>query len=150
MITDPGLRMLESRRSVFDRLRKKKPPPLSGVPAARREKSYCAGSGYVYQYVYTGQRTAAYHGESGTEYVFDVTADRRVFFAVPVFVSDAALEPWQAAQGRELSTTERYAVAKMALFQAFDERRKPAEMRAIVRVRPADAKAILETLGIAE
>ena len=48
-----------------------------------------------------------------------------------------------------LSSTERYAIAKMALFQAFDERPTPVLMKDAVRVRHADVEAILETLGLA-
>ena len=44
--------------------------------------------------------------------------------------------------------SERHAIAKMALFQAFDERSQPTEMRHPVRLRPADVNAILENLGI--
>ncbi len=33
----------------------------------------------------------------------------------------AALENWSARTGREFTGTEEYAVAKMRLFQAFDE-----------------------------
>ena len=47
-----------------------------------------------------------------------------------------------------LASTERYAVSKMALFQAFDERATPQEMKQEVRVRGADMAAIIETLGL--
>jgi len=50
--------------------------------------------------------------------------------------------------GRELSPTERYAIAKIALFQAFDERPLPAQMKDEVRVRQADVDAIVETLDL--
>lgn len=114
---------------------KEQPPPPTGAPAVRRLKSYSAASGHVYQYFYEGHR--------GTEYVFHVSGDRRTYFSVAVLLSDAALE----ASPRGLSSTERYAVAKMALFQAFDERPGPAEMRQPVQVRPADLAAIAERLG---
>ena len=44
---------------MFDWLRKKKDAPLTGAPAVRRQKTYSAESGYVYQYFYEGQRPAA-------------------------------------------------------------------------------------------
>jgi hypothetical protein len=47
-----------------------------------------------------------------------------------------------------LSSTERYAVSKLALFQAFDERATPELMTQEVRVRAADVAAIIETLGL--
>jgi len=110
----------------------------------RRQKSYSAHSGYVYQYYFEGQRS----DEAGTEYVFEVTADRKSPFPVSVFAAESAVASWQQAHGRTLTPTEWYAIAKMALFQAFDERRNPSEMREPIRVRPADVDAILETLGI--
>jgi hypothetical protein len=122
-------------------------PPLAGAPAVRRLKSYSAASGYVYQYVYQGQRPAAPSGEAGTEYVFEVSGDRRTYSAVTVFLGAAQIDGWQRDRARELNSTERYAIAKLALFQAFDERSSPAEMRQPVAVRPADLGAIAERLG---
>ena len=120
------LRRLGSRRL---------PPPLAGAPAVRRLKTYSAASGYVYQYFYEGHRE--------TEYVFQVSADRRTYFSVAVMLSDAAL----AASPRELNSTERYAVAKLSLFQAFDQRASPDQMRQPIRVRPQDVEAIADQLG---
>ena len=48
---------------------------------------------------------------------------------------------------RELSSTEVYALAKMALFQAFDERANPAHMKGDVRVSEAHIEALAATLG---
>ena len=133
---------------MLEWLRKKKGAPLTGAPAVRRQKTYSAESGYVYQYFYEGQRAAKRDGETGTEYVFNVSADRRSSFPLSVFVSDQALEEWQAEHGRQLGSTERYAVAKMALFQAFDRRPSPAEMTSEARVSAADVETILTTLDI--
>ena len=69
----------------------KKPAPLTGAPAVRRMKSYSAQSGYVYQYFYEGQRPFRSGGESGIEYVFTVSADRKTFHPVSVLVGEAAL-----------------------------------------------------------
>jgi hypothetical protein len=55
---------------------------------------------------------------------------------------------WQQESGRALSTTERYAIAKMALFQAFDERETPEAAFAGVQVGPADVRTILASLNI--
>ena len=57
---------------------------------------------------------------------------------------------WERTHARQLSSTERYAISKMALFQAFDERANPDLMKSEVRVRNADMESILETLGLAE
>ena len=126
----------------------KKPAPLTGAPAVRRMKSYSAQSGYVYQYFYEGQRPFRSGGESGIEYVFTVSADRKTFHPVSVLVGEAALAGWEQTRGHPLSSTERYAISKMALFQAFDERETPDLMKQDVRVRAADVEAITATLGL--
>lgn len=133
---------------MFDRWLSRKPQPLTGAPAVRRQKTYSGQSGYVYQYYYEGHRPYKRDRNSGTEYVFDVSADRKTALAVSVLVSDSAVEDWQDRHGRTLYSSERYAIAKMALFQAFDERPSPAAMSADVLVRAADMEAILITLGI--
>jgi hypothetical protein len=126
----------------------KETSPLTGAPAVRRLKSYSAQSGYVYQYFYEGQRAFRGGGESGAEFVFTVSADRKTSHPVSVLVAESALRAWEQAHARTLSSTERYAVSKMALFQAFDERATPDLMKQEVRVRAADVAAILETLGL--
>jgi hypothetical protein len=124
----------------------KKTAPLTGAPAVRRQKPYSAQSGYVYQYFYEGHRPSS--PERGTEYVFDVSSDRKTSSQVSVIISDAAVASWQNESGRALSATEQYAIAKVALFQAFDERETPEAMRAAVRVEPGDVHSILATLNI--
>lgn len=110
----------------------------------RRQKTYSARSGYVYQYTYEGRRELA----RGVEHVFSVSADRKTFFDVRVFFGAGAVDGWESRHGRALHPNERYAVAKMSLFLAFDERDAPAALRRGIAVRPADAEAILEVLGI--
>jgi hypothetical protein len=63
-------------------------------------------------------------------------------------VDAGAIQAWEQAHGRGLGSNEQYAIAKMALFQAFDERTAPAQMNEDVRVRNADVEAIIETLGL--
>ena len=133
---------------MFERLFKKKPVPLTGAPAVRRQKTYNAQSGYVYQYHYEGHRPYRRDAEEGSEFVFDVSADRKTSAPVSVFVLDEAVRTWEQQHGRELVTTERYAAAKIALFQAFDERANPGLMKQDIRVRAADIEAILAGLGI--
>ena len=127
---------------------RKKAAPLTGAPGVRRLKTYSAQSGYVYQYFYEGQRPYGSGGESGIEYVFTVSADRKTFHPVSVLVGEGEVRAWEQGHGRTLASTERYAVSKMALFQAFDERATPLEMKQDVRVRGADMEAIIETLGL--
>lgn len=133
---------------MFRRFLAPKPDPLSGKPEIRRLKTYSAQSGYVYQYFYEGHRPFRSGGESGTEFVFSLSADRKNWHPVSVRVGDEALTVWEQSHQRVLSSTERYAVAKMALFQAFDERLTPELMKQEVRVRNADVEAIVNTLGL--
>jgi len=122
--------------------RKKSPEPLVGAPSTSRLKTYSAQSGYVYQYFYRGRRPAR------GEYVFEIARTTKAPISVSVFLQPESILSWERGHGRELTPTEHYAAAKMALFQAFDERESPAEMARPVHVRPADLEAILETLGL--
>lgn len=131
---------------MFSSWFRRKPLPLTGAPAVRRQKTYSAQSGYVYQYYYEGHRPS--HSGRGTDFVFDVSADRKTSSPVAVSITDEALASWQNQRGRDLSVTERYAVAKMALFQAFDERETPAAMRETVSVAATDVIELLAKLGI--
>jgi len=133
---------------MLDRWFSPKPEPLTGAPAVRRQKTYSGQSGYVYQYYYEGQRPYKRERGGGGEYVFDVSADRKTSFAVTVVLTDGAVKDWEKAHGRALHGSERYGIAKMALFQAFDERPNPAAMSAEVRVGAAEVEAILISLGI--
>jgi hypothetical protein len=133
---------------VFRKLFSRKEARLTGAPPVRRLKTYSAQSGYVYQYYYEGQRESQAAGESGTEFVFRISADRKSWRPSRVVLGDGAVAAWETAHARRLSATERYAIAKMALFQAFDERPAPALMKDDVRVRHADVEAIVETLGL--
>jgi hypothetical protein len=122
--------------------------PLTGAPAVRRLKTYSAGSGYVYQYYFDGSRAAERNRLAGMEYVFQVSATRRDYFPVSIFLPARSVSGWQDESGRWLSDTERYAVAKMALLAAFDARENPAGMAADVIVTAADAEAILADLDL--
>jgi hypothetical protein len=133
---------------VFRRFFAPKPLSLSGTPQIRRMKTYCAQSGYVYQYFYEGYRSFGSGGENGTEFVFSISADRKNWSDTSVLVGDEALAMWEQSHARQLSSTEKYAIAKMALFQAFDERLAPEQMKLEVRLRNADVGAIVETLGL--
>ena len=133
---------------MLEWLRKKKEVPLTGAPAVRRQKTYSAASGYVYQYFYEGQRLVERDGLQGAQYVFNVSSDRKSSILISVFISEEALAAWQTQHGRQLGSTERYAIAKMALFQAFDQRETPSDMAAEVIVQTHDVQSILATLDI--
>jgi hypothetical protein len=102
----------------------------------------------VYQYFYEGHRPCGDRSGSGTEFVFSLSADRKSWHPVSVVVEDAAIAHWEQSHSRDLSGTERYAVAKMALFQAFDERSEPSQMNQEIHVRIADVEAIVDTLDL--
>lgn len=89
----------------------------------RRLKTYAGAQGYVYQYYFVGQRPALADDPEApaTETIFDVTSDRKLTYAVSVFLPEKALHQWVDAHGRPLSDTEQYAAAKLRLFRAFDE-----------------------------
>ena len=96
-------------------------PCMPRPEAAHRVKSYSAATGYVYQYYFYEVNRTKRAAADGTEYVYMASVDRKHVFPVRIFVNKAALENWSARTGREFTGTEEYAVAKMRLFQAFDE-----------------------------
>jgi hypothetical protein len=89
----------------------------------RRMKTYTGAQGYVYQYYFVGKRAALASDANApaTEFIFDVTSDRKTTFAVSVFLPESAVRNWNTTHRRALTEAERYAAAKMRLFQAFDE-----------------------------
>ena len=89
--------------------------------AVRRVKSYSAADGYVYQYYFFEGNRGHRGGRTGGEFTYVITADRHSPFPFKIFVHQSALESWAAQNGRPLTSSEEYAVAKMRLFQAFDE-----------------------------
>ena len=52
----------------------------------RRIKTYTGEQGYVYQYYFVGKRAAlnSTDAKASSEYIFDVTSDRKTTFAVSV------------------------------------------------------------------
>jgi hypothetical protein len=89
----------------------------------RRMKTYTGGQGYVYQYYFVGERPAlADKGDDpATEYIFDVTSDRKTTFAVSVILPDDVVRQWNIGHGRNLADAEQYGAVKLRLFQGFDE-----------------------------
>ena len=114
--------------------------------AVRRIKSYSAANGHVYQYYFYELNRTAVDGEAAGEFVYAVSADRGTSFGLRIFVMQAALDAWAAANGRVLTSSEEYAVAKMRLFQAFDEGAVPLTAEAAREVRLVVDEANLEEL----
>ena len=111
----------------------------------RRMKTYTGGQGYVYQYYFVGKRPV----ENATEYIFDVTSDRKTTYAVSVFLPDEALRQWAASHGRTLNDAEQYGAVKMRLFQAFDEIENMMADGRQLGLDAADLEQLLSTLGVA-
>lgn len=112
----------------------------------RRMKTYTGGQGYVYQYYFVGRRPAP--GGGATEYIFDVTSDRKVTYSVSVLVEQDAVESWAKVHGRRPTEAEEYGAAKVRLFKAFDE---IEDMRAAGREIRVDLPGLEEafsTLGV--
>jgi hypothetical protein len=120
--------------------------------AVRRVKSYSAADGYVYQYYFFEGNRAQRNGSHGGEFTYAVSADRRSAFPFKIFVLQSALDAWATLNGRPLTSSEEYAVAKMRLFQAFDEGSvKPApegQQPREVLVDDSNLEELLGQLGI--
>ncbi len=93
--------------------------------AVRRVKCYSASNGYVYQYCFYEVNRITHEGGPAGEFIYAISVDRKTTFPLRIVVLQAALQAWAQANGRVLSSSEEYAVAKMRLFQAFDEGEVP-------------------------
>jgi len=111
-------------------------------------KSYSAATGFVYQYYFYEVKKARRGLSSGTEYIYMVSVDRQRVFPVRIFVNKDASKNWSGRVGRELSGTEEYAVAKMRLFQAFDEIEGLAEKAPDLVVDDSNLEALLTQLDL--
>jgi hypothetical protein len=116
----------------------------------RRLKTYTAQTGYVYQYYFVGQRPALPGAPEGsvTEYVFDVTPDRKITYAVSVFLRLDALDAWRLRHGRSLTTAEQYAAAKLRLFEGLDEIADLASDPRQLLIGAENVESVLETLEL--
>lgn len=112
----------------------------------RRLKTYAGSQGYVYQYYFVGKRAALADDPEApaTEFVFDVTSDRKLTYAVSVFLPEKSVQAWTGAHGRPLTEAEKYASAKLRLFRAFDELE---DVKAQGRRLVIDAGLLEETLA---
>jgi hypothetical protein len=116
----------------------------------RRMKTYTGGQGYVYQYYFVGKRVAMTGVSEGpaTEYVFDVTSDRKTTFAVSVFLTEDATKQWAGSHKRTLTDAEQYGAVKMRLFQAFDEIENMMADGRQLFVNAETLQQVLTTLGV--
>ena len=116
----------------------------------RRMKTYTGGQGYVYQYYFVGKRVALADAPESpaSEYIFDVTSDRKTTFSVSVFLPDESLRGWAQRHGRVLTEAEQYGAVKMRLFQAFDEIEEMMGRGRRLLVSGDGLEAALSTLGV--
>jgi hypothetical protein len=113
----------------------------------RRMKTYTGGQGYVYQYYFVGKRAAMAEAAT-TEYIFDVSSDRKITFSVSIFLPGESLRFWAAAHGRSLTDAEQYAAVKVRLFRAFDDVEDMLAAGRNLRIEKAEIAPLLLTLGV--
>jgi hypothetical protein len=83
-----------------------------------------------------------------TEFVFDVTSDRKMTYAVSVFLAEKSWTQWASIHGRSLTEAEQYAAAKLRLFQAFDELEDVMAKGRRLVIDAAELEESLTTLGV--
>jgi hypothetical protein len=108
----------------------------------RRLKTYAGSQGYVYQYYFVGKRPSP--ESAANEYIFDVTSDRKLTYAVSIFLPHQVVAGWAESHGRPLADSEQYAAVKMRLFRAFDELE---DMQAQGRQLEIDSQSLEESLA---
>jgi hypothetical protein len=143
------LSLVPAASERFDRIAHGLNNPFMPRPeAAHRVKSYSAATGYVYQYYFYEVEKAKRGGAEGTEYVYMASVDRKHVFPVKIFVGRNALKKWSERTGREFTGTEEYAVAKMRLFQAFDEIEELSSKTPELLVDESNLDALLSQLDL--
>jgi hypothetical protein len=117
----------------------------------RRLKTYNGSQGHVYQYYFVGKRTAPIsgaHEPPATEYIFDVTSDRKLTYAISVFFPHQVAIAWTESHERALGDSEQYAVVKMRLFRAFDELDDMQTQGRKLQIDLQSLEEALATLGV--
>ncbi len=112
----------------------------------RRLKTYTGSQGYVYQYYFVGKRPRP--DGSVTEYIFDVTSDRKLTYSVTVNFPQQVVRAWAQVHGRALSDSEQYAAVKLRLFRAFDEIEDMQTRGRNLEIEFAGLEQSLATLGV--
>jgi hypothetical protein len=123
---------------------------MSSNPSLRRLKTYTGAQGYVYQYYYVGKRAALPDDPESpaTEFIFDVTSDRKLTYAVSIFLPDTTRDAWTKGHGRALNDAEQYGAVKLRLFRAFDEIEDMKTDGRRLTIDAASLEAALATLGV--
>lgn len=123
-------------------------PIMAKPETVRRIKSYSAATGYVYQYQFQDVHPSAEPHAPANEYIYYVSADRKTMFPIRILVDRAALDAWSRKTGYVLTGTEEYALAKMRLFQEFDDRADFARSRPDLRVDDSNVAELAERLDL--
>jgi hypothetical protein len=123
-------------------------PDYGGVPRPGRQKTYSAESGYVYQYALSSFRQRRDAGDFVHEYTFTVTSGVMGMLRVTVALRASVLGAWEMARGRELSASERFGIAKIALKRAFDDASSPAALGNVIAPERAEVEEISEYLDL--
>ena len=94
----------------------------------------------------------SHQGSPAGEFIYAISADRKTTFPLSILVLQVALESWAQTNGRTLSSSEEYAIAKMRLFQAFDEGDVPitaeGAQQSCLLVDESNLETLLEQLHI--
>jgi hypothetical protein len=116
----------------------------------RRLKTYTGAQGYVYQYYFVGKRAALADDPEApaAEFIFDVTSDRKLTYAVSVFLPESPLAAWSRDHGRPLNDAEQYAAVKLRLFRAFDELADVKEQGRRLTINAQLLEEALASLGV--
>jgi hypothetical protein len=104
-------------------------PDYGGAPRLHRQKTYSAESGYVYQYGLTSFRQHRRSGDEVYEYSFIVSSGRVPDAPISVILRRSVLRQWEAQRGRDLTASERYAIAKITLKRHLDTTEKPGDVQ---------------------
>lgn len=118
--------------------------------SVRRLKTYTSQTGYVYEYYFVGKRHALPDDPlaPATEYIFDISSDRKTTCAVSIFLSPGVLLTYAASHERSLSEPEQYAAVKMRLLQALDEIADMVQHGRRLTLGAEALEALLQSVGI--
>jgi hypothetical protein len=123
---------------------------MSDHAPVRRLKTYAGAQGYVYQYYFVGKRDALPNDPEApaTEFIFDVTSDRKLTYSVSVFLPETTRVDWTSAHRRALTDAEQYGAVKLRLFRAFDELEDMKAQGRRLSINSAHLEEALATLGV--
>ena len=120
---------------------------LGGALRTGRQKTYSAESGYVYQYLLSSFRQHRRGGEAVHEYTFEVSGGRWPAALVSIVLRASVLRQWETRHGRELTASERYAIATITLKRQLDASETPKSVPSVVAPDVAGIEAVSSLLG---